>query len=277
MFYRIHLAVRDSGGLTSSAYRDIVPRKSVLTLTTNPPKLQVTVDAQPRTTPLSITAVAGMTRSLGVVPIQTMGNFTYVFDTWLDAPAFTRYVTIRSNNTTYTAVFQSCPIVEWRNRANVKVTGAALEKTAGGNAWNGGAASTNLLLSGDGYAAVTASGTRFSYAFGLGSDDADQSMSDIDFALVVQPNLLRIFEKGAWQADVGNYAAGDLLKVAIEDGAVKYYRNNIVLYTTHPDIKYPLRLDTSLLEEGSGIDNAALCGEKLNSVSKPAESLGMPR
>jgi glucose/arabinose dehydrogenase len=51
VWYRVRLTVRDSGGLTSTAFVDVVPRTSTITLTTVPAGLQVTLDGQPVTTP----------------------------------------------------------------------------------------------------------------------------------------------------------------------------------------------------------------------------------
>ena len=47
VFYRFHLRVTDSGGLTHSVSRDIQPRKSTVTLATNPAGLQLRLDGQP--------------------------------------------------------------------------------------------------------------------------------------------------------------------------------------------------------------------------------------
>jgi hypothetical protein len=271
VFYRIHLTVRDSSGLTYTTYRDLVPRKSYFMLTTEPPGLQVTLDAQPRKAPYSALGVVGMTRTLGVAPIQKGNGLTHVFERWKDTPSPTHHISIPPANTTYTAVFSSCPTVSWRNAVNAAATENNLEKTGGGKIWNGGAASTTSIPSGNGFAAITAAAGNTSYAFGLNQEDRDQTMADIDFAFVVQPKITQVFENGVWKADIGPSNAGDLLKVAIEDGAVRYSRNGIILYTSKAPARYPLMLDTSLLEEGSRIRDAALCS-KDSHTNAPADT-----
>ena len=47
VWYRIHLTVTDSDGLTHSVFRDILPRLTTLTFQTSPPGLQITLDGQP--------------------------------------------------------------------------------------------------------------------------------------------------------------------------------------------------------------------------------------
>ncbi len=54
VFYRIHLTVRDSEGLTHSDFHDVVPRTARITLITQPAGLRVTLDGQPVTTPRTV-------------------------------------------------------------------------------------------------------------------------------------------------------------------------------------------------------------------------------
>ncbi len=105
VWYRIHLTVTDPAGLTHTVYRDILPRTSVITLQTNPANLQVTLDGQPVTTPVSVTSVVGVNRTLGVVSPQTVGSETYQFVSWSDGGAASHNITTPASNTTYTANF----------------------------------------------------------------------------------------------------------------------------------------------------------------------------
>ena len=43
----IYLTVRDSGGLTTTVFRDVLPRKVQLTLATSPAGLSLRLDGQP--------------------------------------------------------------------------------------------------------------------------------------------------------------------------------------------------------------------------------------
>jgi glucose/arabinose dehydrogenase len=106
VWYRILLTVRDSGGLTSTTFVDVVPRKVTLSLATSPSGLQVTLDGQPVTAPSSVQGVVGITRTLGVVSPQTVGGVTYEFVSWSDGGAATHDITTPGSNTTYTANFR---------------------------------------------------------------------------------------------------------------------------------------------------------------------------
>lgn len=104
VFYRIHLRVRDSGGLTRSVSRDVRPRKSTVTLATNPGGLQLRLDGQPVSTPHSFVGVEGIHRKIEAVsPQGAAGN--WVFASWSDGGARIHTISTPTANTTYTATF----------------------------------------------------------------------------------------------------------------------------------------------------------------------------
>jgi glucose/arabinose dehydrogenase len=109
VFYRIHLTVRDSAGLTTSVYRDVMPRTVTVTLTTQPSGLQLTLDGQPHTAPTTFTGVVGMVRDLGVTTPQTVGATTYDFQSWSDGGAAAHSISTPGVSTTYTATFVARP------------------------------------------------------------------------------------------------------------------------------------------------------------------------
>jgi glucose/arabinose dehydrogenase len=105
VWFRIHLSVRDSGGLTHSTSVDVRPRTATLTLETRPAGLQVTLDGVPVTTPASVPSVVGVTRTLGAAPSQTSGRSTYVLEEWSDGGAATHAIVTPAASTTYTATY----------------------------------------------------------------------------------------------------------------------------------------------------------------------------
>jgi glucose/arabinose dehydrogenase len=109
VWYRLHMTVRDSGGLSTTRFLDIAPNTAVITLATSPPGLRVTLDGQPVITPISVTSVVGIVRALGVVSPQTSGTATYSFVSWSDSGATTHTVATPSTNRTYTAAHVSVP------------------------------------------------------------------------------------------------------------------------------------------------------------------------
>jgi hypothetical protein len=96
VWYRIHLTVKDSWGLTSSSYVDILPNTVDLVFETNPPGLQVRLDGPPLATPATIESVVGVQRTIGVVSPQTLNS-------WAHGGTETQNIQTSTVNTTYIA------------------------------------------------------------------------------------------------------------------------------------------------------------------------------
>jgi glucose/arabinose dehydrogenase len=118
VWYRLILVVTDAGGLRDTVFRDILPQKSTITLVTQPAGLQVTLDGQPVTTPLSDLSVEGIQRTIGVVSPQTVGGQTYEFDHWLHGGAATQTISTPVNDVSYTAVYRVSTLRNPDNPAN---------------------------------------------------------------------------------------------------------------------------------------------------------------
>jgi glucose/arabinose dehydrogenase len=106
VWYRIHLIVSDSQGGTDSVYRDIFPRKSTITLATQPTGLSVKIDGQAQASPLSIVSVENLERSIGVLTPQQANGKTYTFEKWLHGGTETQTISTPLEDVTYTAVFK---------------------------------------------------------------------------------------------------------------------------------------------------------------------------
>jgi glucose/arabinose dehydrogenase len=109
VWYRVHLTATDSAGLSTSSFVDVTPNTATITLSTQPAGLTVTLDGQPVTTPVTVTSVRGLLRTLGVVSPQTSGGVTYWFISWSDGGAATHTIATPATNTTYRAVYSTPP------------------------------------------------------------------------------------------------------------------------------------------------------------------------
>ncbi|HXW09143.1 MAG TPA: PQQ-dependent sugar dehydrogenase [Steroidobacteraceae bacterium] len=107
VFYRIHLRVRDSAGLTRSVRRDVLPRKSTVTLASNPTGLKLKLDGQAVTTPYRFVGVVGMQRKLEAVSPQSANGASWTFQGWSDGGARIHTIRTPGTDTTYTARFTS--------------------------------------------------------------------------------------------------------------------------------------------------------------------------
>ncbi len=82
VWYTILLTVTDSKGLTGIDSVRILPRKSMISVNTEPPGLTVTIDGQPFSTPVEFLSVEGMKRTFEVETPQTMNGHEFEFEAW---------------------------------------------------------------------------------------------------------------------------------------------------------------------------------------------------
>jgi glucose/arabinose dehydrogenase len=94
VWYRITLSVTDSGGQTSSTYRDIHPITTQLAITSEPVGLRVDLDGQPGVSPISTSAVVNVERSVEAPLEQTSQGRRYRFDSWSDGGPRARTFTV---------------------------------------------------------------------------------------------------------------------------------------------------------------------------------------
>ncbi len=107
VWYRLYLTVRDAAGATQTVHRDILPRKVSITLATSPAGLQLRLDGQPVSTPLTFEAVVGIERGLEAAASQPSGGTSYEFVSWSDGGAAAHTVNTPAANTTYTATYRA--------------------------------------------------------------------------------------------------------------------------------------------------------------------------
>ena len=86
VWYRIHLTVRDSAGLTATTFRDVLPRTVQVTLATSPAGLPLTLDGQPWSPRSRSPAWSACSARRAPRP-QSAGGKTYDFVSWSDGGA----------------------------------------------------------------------------------------------------------------------------------------------------------------------------------------------
>ncbi len=153
--------------------------------------------------------------------------------------------------------------VTWTSVAStIQVSGNSLLKVSGAPSWyDAGAVSTQSIASGNGYVEFTAGNATTWRMCGLGNGDSSYYYDDIEFAFYTGGGGdLHIYEAGVYRGQFGSYTGTDQLRVAVENGAVKYYRNGVLLYTSTVAPQYPLLVDTSLNTVNSQISNVVISG-----------------
>jgi hypothetical protein len=151
--------------------------------------------------------------------------------------------------------------VAWKNLVGVTASPTTLTKTAP-TGWSNAGASSTRAIDGDGYAEFTVPVDPGLGMFGLATGDSDQSLADIDYAFYTYAptTQLMIYENGTYRGIFGVYSAGQKLRITVESGVVRYFRDGALLFTSTQVATQPLEVDTSLYSTGATVQSATLAG-----------------
>jgi hypothetical protein len=150
--------------------------------------------------------------------------------------------------------------VTWTNTVNCTVSGSNLQKTSGRSdgSYDAGGLSQQSIVSGDGYLEFTVGETTTTRFCGLARNGSLTDYSLIDFGFkLTDTGIAEVRENFIYQAET-TYVSGDVFRIAIEGGVVKYYKNGVRLFTSGRAPSYPLKADATFTHLGSTINNAAI-------------------
>ena len=137
-------------------------------------------------------------------------------------------------------------------------SGRDLQKVGGTAAWNAGASSIATLVT-DGYVEFTTLETTSDKMAGLSNGDDGAGYADIDFAVsLLADGHFAVREGGLHRGRFGTYEPGDLFRVEVAGGVVRYKHEGAVFYTSAIAPTFPLVVDTSLRTPGATITDATL-------------------
>lgn len=149
----------------------------------------------------------------------------------------------------------------WTNYVNVEITGNSIQKVSGASSsWDAGADSTQYLVAGDGSVEATVDEVKPQRMMGLSFSDTGPHHTNIDFAAYLAGSRLYVYEHGVNKGAFGDLRVGDRVKVAVEQGVVKYYVNAARVYTSAQAPRYPMWLDAAIKSRGGRVADAFLCG-----------------
>ena len=160
--------------------------------------------------------------------------------------------------------------VEWAKVRNATATASAIRKAGGcDGCLDSGGMSRQTILTGDGYVEfVPVAGARL-YA-GLSSNlTAVGDPIVIDFAFSFWPEGgWDIRERNAYKKE-GRFVAGDVFRIALVSGVIKYYKNGSLVYSSTAPVALPLVFDVSLIGGSAALTSASIGGQSLGTDTNP--------
>jgi hypothetical protein len=170
--------------------------------------------------------------------------------------------------------------VVWVNSTstiNNAVSGNTLTKALSNNSWNGNGFSYQSVSNG-GYIQTTVQETNTQRMIGLSASDVNNSYTSIEYAFYLQINgTLGIYESGTSKGNIGTYAINDVLKIANENNIIKYYKNNVLIYTSlvPVPINTPLFVDVSTFSIGATLASVKVANFDSGTYTVTGANLGI--
>ncbi|MFL6214632.1 MAG: fibronectin type III domain-containing protein [Blastocatellia bacterium] len=149
--------------------------------------------------------------------------------------------------------------VVWTGMVNCTASGNGLQKTSGrDDTPDAGARSQQSLVSGDGYLQFTAQETNKLRFCGLTRNPAVPDFLGIDYMIKLNDfAIAEVREANVYKWEVP-YTTGDVFRIAVEGGGVKYYKNGTAFYTSTRAVGYPLTTAASFIALSGTITNAVM-------------------
>jgi hypothetical protein len=142
------------------------------------------------------------------------------------------------------------------NQIGITTTNSTITKTNSTD-WGNGGGSTNLILSEGDYITYQVTNNKATMV-GLSVVDTSANYTTINYALYSSyDNQLYVWEYGnSKTSGLGTYTANDILKILIENGKVKYYKNDIPLsYESTISSSSNLVVDFAMHGQNAEIEN----------------------
>jgi hypothetical protein len=143
--------------------------------------------------------------------------------------------------------------VKWTDGVNAAISGNSIQKTASTSEWDSGARSAQVFDSGNVFVewrlsyqdlAVGAEMMGLTY-----TNHPQHNYTYINFALYTHQNgNITVYENGNNRGTVSTWdkTANNVFRVAVENGVVRYYHNNNLVYTSAMTPVYPIYADCSM-------------------------------
>jgi hypothetical protein len=156
--------------------------------------------------------------------------------------------------------------IQWKKSDlsnDMVITGPGGVRRITGAAWDGGAASWNMVHN-NGYFEFTATEVNKARMIGLSTTNTGSGFTGIQFAIYLKSNAQYEIRQSGAQINVASpaFATGDVFRIAIDNQVVRYYKNGVMVYQSLITPSPPLIVDVSFYDGGGSIINA-----KVNNLS----------
>jgi polyvinyl alcohol dehydrogenase (cytochrome) len=167
------------------------------------------------------------------------------------------------------SVTEAALAVDWASTVNCTVTGSRLQKTSGLNDTSDAAArSRQSITSGDGFAEFTATETDKLRFCGLTHSPIGTDYADIDFAIKLTDfGVAEVRENNLYKAETP-YRTGDIFRINIDGGIVRYAKNGFVFQTSLKSLGYPLVVQAAFISLGGSIENTVLGAGSMRDIAE---------
>jgi hypothetical protein len=161
----------------------------------------------------------------------------------------------------------------WSSLVNVTASGNSLTKSSGCDGCaDAGALSQQQITSGDGYLEFTASETGSLRTIGFRGGTPGADTSEIQHAIRLKPDRIAEVRELGIVRTITTYVRGDVFRIAIVAGGIRYYKNGRLLYISGLAPAYPLLVSASLQDHGATVTNAIVAGKfTLVAAQKPID------
>jgi hypothetical protein len=166
--------------------------------------------------------------------------------------------------------------VVWQTSSllNISASSNNLLKIQSNGNWNGGASSWNTVKN-NGFFEFKASETNTLRMVGLSTNDTNSNFNTIQYAWYLRNDgICEIFESGTTRGTFGTYSTSDTFKIAVESNVVKYYRNNVLRFTSAITPSLPLLVDVSINSINGTVSDAKVSNYYSGSFTAFATNAG---
>jgi hypothetical protein len=105
---------------------------------------------------------------------------------------------------------------------------------------------------------------------GFRSGSTDANTTEIPHPVRLKPDRIAEVRELGIVRTIATYVRGDVFRIAIVAGGIRYYKNGRLLYVSGLTPAYPLLVSASLQDRGATLTNAIVAGKFTQVAARPA-------